>query len=132
MGINIGNIDLDGNVSVCHGALYSDKKDELIHGNILKRDYIFSEQLLTMMDMHNSVLSFLTHAKSSSSVKHVCDGCEATVCYQCPTVNFSTSDKDTYQEKFHDPKTDLCEIYKNFGVISKTVHKFLAKYKNNK
>jgi len=124
-GINIGNLDLDGNLSVCHGALYSDDKSELLHGNILEKDDTFSNQVLNMHAIHNSVLSFSTHKSSVSNSKHICDGCEATVCYQCPTVNFSNSKKETYQEKYHDPKTDLCSIYKNFGVISKTVYKFL-------
>lgn len=109
-GINIANIDLDGNMLVCHGALYVDKKDEFIIGNV---DNI-GESVMTSHKKHKEMLILPEH----------CKGCTATVCYQCPIINVEVSDKK-YEDAFHDPKDDLCEVYKLFGLIDRTVQRYL-------
>jgi len=108
-GINISNVDLEGNVTMCHGALYSTKKDDLILGNIkdtniiqkIKTNKYYTQEIFTMSDH--------------------CKNCVATVCYQCPTVNHELNGK------FYEPKVDLCDVYQSFGKISRTVQKYLTK-----
>ena len=112
-GLNIANIDLDGNLSVCHGALYSPDKKDLVHSNIYNADFL--KQLISMQNLHKELL----HVPES------CESCVATVCYQCPTVQYSVSNKSTYNEKYHDPKSDLCRVYQTFGEIHRTYKKYI-------
>jgi radical SAM protein with 4Fe4S-binding SPASM domain len=112
-GANIGNIDLDGNISVCHGALYSPNKEHFQVGNIYTSSFV--ESILKMRTRHMQILE----------VPESCRGCEATVCYQCPIVQYDNSTKDTYEEKYHDPKSDLCSVYKSFGKIDRTIQRHL-------
>jgi len=112
-GANIANVDIDGNVLVCHGAIYSENKEDFIIGNI--KD-----------DMTKVILDSHEHHMDILHVPEHCKGCTATVCYQCPIVNYDNSDKETYDEKYHDPKDDLCSIYKAFGTIDRTVQKYLG------
>jgi len=114
-GANISNIDLEGNLSVCHGALYSPDKEDLKISSIFDTDFV------------QSICSANTKFTELLKMPEQCNGCLATVCYQCPTVNYSNSDKETLEERYHDPKSDLCKIYKEFGTISRTVNKFLKK-----
>ena len=111
-GANIANVDIDGNILVCHGAIYSENKSDFILGHIT--DHI-PEVLNAAHDHHMNILKVPDH----------CKGCSATVCYQCPIVNHDYSDKESYDEKYHDPKDDLCGIYKSFGTIDRTVQKYL-------
>ena len=120
-GVNIANIDLDGDLSICHGALYltkpEDKKD-LFYSNINNNDCI--EQLLTNHYKHQEILDNNVRKKDGVQIGH-CEGCVATVCFQCPTVQYSMSKLNEYSQKLHDPKIDLCDIYKEFGKISRTL-----------
>lgn len=121
-GMNIGNIDLEGNVSVCHGALYSDKKREHVFGSIKPTNSLrpkLSHILLDMKSVHFDIL------QEQSKVENECTNCSATVCYQCPTVNNSHSKELYYDKRFHDPKKDLCKIYQFFGDLSNTLFKYL-------
>jgi len=111
-GVNISNIDLDGNLLVCHGALYAKDKEQFIIGNV---DNI-GESIMDSKEHHQDIMNMPEH----------CKGCSATVCYQCPIINVEHSDKE-YDEAFHDPKDDLCEIYKIFGLIDRTVQRYLKK-----
>ena len=111
-GANISNIDIDGNILVCHGAIYSKNKDAFILGHV---DDHVPNILNDAYDHHMNILEIPDH----------CKDCTATVCYQCPIVNYDYSSKDSYDEKFHDPKEDLCEIYKVFGLIDRTVQRYL-------
>ena len=110
-GMNIGNIDLDGNITMCHGSLYNDKKDDLIVGNIKGNNFV--KNILDMRSFHFSEL------KEANNEVTECTNCSATVCYQCPTVNYQ------HNGKFHQPKKDLCSIYKHFGLLSNTLYKYL-------
>lgn len=112
-GANIGNIDLDGNISVCHGALYSPNKEHFQVGNIYESDFVTS--ILKMRTKHLQMLK----------LPEYCQGCEATVCYQCPIVQYDNSPRETYEEKYHDPKLDLCSVYKAFGKIDRTIQRHL-------
>ena len=115
-GMNISNIDLDGNLLVCHGALYSDKKEEFIIGNVKN----ISDAVIASHERHKELFD----------MPEQCKDCSATVCYQCPIINVDNSDK-SYDDAYHaDPKSDLCSIYKSFGLIDRTVQKYLGKKKD--
>lgn len=112
-GMNIGNVDIDGNLLPCHGAIYSPNKEDFIFGHIT--DENVPSLIMKAHERHKSILEVPEH----------CRGCEATVCYQCPIVNYDNSKAKTYEEKYHDPKDDLCQIYKAFGRIDRTVQRYL-------
>lgn len=111
-GVNISNVDIDGNMLVCHGALYSPNKKDFIIGHVSDTPI---DAILKSREHHIDIMQVPEH----------CRDCTATVCYQCPIINYDTSNKETYDEKYHDPKDDLCLIYKAFGKIDRTVQKYL-------
>ena len=111
-GANISNVDIDGNLLVCHGAIYSKNKDAFVIGHVSDNPI---DAILKSREHHMDIMKVPEH----------CRDCTATVCYQCPIVNYDYSDKETYDEKYHDPKDDLCLIYKAFGKIDRTVQKYL-------
>ena len=122
-GMNIGNIDLEGNITMCHGALYTGvEKSNLIVGNILENKPL-ATSILNMKAKHFKILE--DHVSSSEINKSDCYGCEATVCYQCPTVNYSNNKSLEESEKYHTPKKDLCKVYKTFGKISNVLYTYL-------
>ena len=114
-GINIANVDINGNLSVCHGALYSPNKEDFTYGNV--QDSSVPDLVLASKKKHEALYS----------IPDQCQGCSATVCYQCPIVNYDNSKNDEYKDKYHDPKSDLCGVYKAFGKIDRTVQKYLNK-----
>lgn len=116
-GVNISNIDLYGNVSICHGALYSDNKKDFVFGNI-KDDNIITNLLTKSKELEKGLVK-----------NNHCKACLATVCYQCPIVQYDNSKLNTFIEKLHDPKKDLCDIYIAFGKIARTLQHHIGEYK---
>ena len=122
-GLNIGNIDLEGNITMCHGALYTgEEKQNLIVGNVLEPKPI-SDTILNMKAKHFKILE--DHVNSNEIHPNECVGCEATVCYQCPTVNYTNNKNLEEKDKYHTPKKDLCKIYKTFGKVSNVLYTYL-------
>ena len=122
-GMNIGNIDLEGNITMCHGALYTgSEKSNLIVGNILESKPI-SDTILNMKAKHFKILE--DHIKNDSINPSECTNCDATVCYQCPTVNYTNNKNLSESEKYHTPKKDLCKVYQTFGKISNVLYTYL-------
>ena len=112
-GKNICNVDLDGNVSVCHGSLYSEDKKDFIFSHVSDDDIVLK------------IINSYWYYDKLLSTPELCVGCTATACFQCPTVQYSASSKQSKEERFHDPKIDLCDIYKVFGKIGRTTRKYL-------
>jgi len=106
-GMNMSNLDLEGNLTICHGALYSDNKEVFEIGKITN----FVESVNESYLKHKDILE----------IPLMCQNCVATVCYQCPIVNYDSSNKLEYKNKLHDPKLDLCDVYKEFGKIHRVV-----------
>jgi len=113
-GTNIINIDLEGNLTPCHGALYSKNKDKLIITNIFNNDFI--ESFFIKAREYKVNLLDVGYVK-----KQECNDCSATVCYQCPTNNFDHNQTDDFYDSFYSQKYDLCSIYDTFGKISRSL-----------
>lgn len=108
-GINLAAIDYDGNLSVCHGTLYSP----------LKKDFI-SFQNTNIKDSNEDfkVKLFKTREelqKSHSYIADECINCTATVCYKCPVVNLEQLNDGVQSENFQKRDPRHCSIYKLFG-----------------
>lgn len=107
-GINMMAIDYSGQVSSCHGVLYSDKKKdfESFHDmNINQPEEVFIPKFFKSRELLK---------KHTEHVTHNCITCEATVCYKCPVINIEqigTFSPENYQVR----DTRHCQIYKTFG-----------------
>jgi len=120
-GTNILNIDLKGNILVCHGALYSKNKDSYKMSNIFNINYL--KDYFESREEYSNLLN-----DRNKNVPEKCQGCDATVCYQCPIVSADNSKKsNNIKDNFYDIKIDLCEVYKCFGRIHQTVNKYLRR-----
>ncbi len=131
-GSNIINIDLNGDILVCHGALYSENKDDLKFGNINDVDFISS-----FLKNRYKYTKGLLDTESGDILKEQynhCKECSATVCYQCPTVNYDRNiDKDLSDiEKYHTNKFDMCSVLNAFGKISQSIQQVTNGYQKEK
>lgn len=102
-------IDYDGNVYICHGAVYSEHKKDHLVSHINKKTL--------MQDLEQSKRMFIGH-NFTVSPEH-CKKCEADRCSICNIIQYELSKKSTYIERMKDygiqPK--VCYIYKKAGEI---------------
>ena len=112
-GINIIAMDLDGNVSPCHGTLYSPLKQDFIEFSDTNwNDINFVEKVQIQRFKLKPELNRMDDA---------CKNCEATVCYKCPIVNIEQVAQETKEIKDHEDhektifkRTSPDDIVKNF------------------
>ena len=131
-GVNIIAMDLDGNVSPCHGTLYSPLKKQFIEFSDTNWDDVkFVEKVQQQRAKLKPELNRLDPS---------CVGCEATVCYKCPIVNVEQAVKNYPVDPPNPSITDSkkpsiepnrilinfqnrdprhCSIYKTFGPIDR-------------
>ena len=125
-------MDLDGNVSPCHGTLYSPLKQDFIEFSDTNwNDINFVEKVQIQRFKLKPELNRMDDA---------CKNCEATVCYKCPIVNIEQVAKEIKDHEDHeDHKKTIfkrttpddivknfqkrdprhCGIYKTFGPIDR-------------
>jgi uncharacterized protein len=114
-GLNLSAIGVDGSVYACHGAMYSDKKDELQATNIYDSDFI--NKLKQFND------GFAPHI---NTVSEECKNCVATTCIVCPVSSYNLSTKDDFYDKWTDRGINgLCKFYQAFGEIDRSVQNYL-------
>ena len=107
-GINLLAVDYNGQISSCHGTLYSPMKKEFeeFHNMNIKED---TNQFINKFFISREELR--TH---HSYVANSCITCEATICYKCPVVNIEQLNY-LKPENFQIRDTRHCSIYKLFG-----------------
>lgn len=108
-GINLAAMDYDGNLSVCHGTLYSPLKKDFIafhNTNIKDLDQDFKDKLFQTREQLQ---------KHHSYVADECISCTATICYKCPVVNLEQINNGVQSKNFQVRDPRHCNIYKLFG-----------------
>ncbi len=126
-GSGLINIDLNGDILVCHGALYSENKKDLTNGNIKDKDFI--DKFLVSQSEYSKGYIDTINVNILKEQDDICKQCSATVCNQCPTVNydrFYNSDLSK-NEKYYTKTFDMCDIYNSFGKISQVVNQTVNK-----
>ena len=123
-GINLLAVDYDGQISSCHGVLYSDKKEDFenFHDmNINQPKEIFIRKFFSSRE------ALKQHA---DYVADECISCNATVCYKCPVVNIEQTgvfapSNFQLRDKRH------CQIYKTFGSFDRVMMTHKLNIKEN-
>lgn len=127
-GINLAAVDYEGNLSICHGTLYSDLKTEFIQ---FQNNTIHNEKDVFLTKFFDTRAKIEKH---HSYVSDECIGCSATVCYKCPVVNLEQiAAKDDIPSKDDMPTKEIkpnefqirdprhCGIYKLFGKFDRVL-----------
>jgi len=119
-GINIQCIDFSGDISLCHGTLYSPIKNDFSLYNITD-----PEAILKFRSFRESFKN--EFIKKENNTNPECKDCISTTCYSCPIVNYSknkeqdTQNKLNPYEKLYTSNVSLCQIYKICGKYIKAV-----------
>jgi len=116
-GYNMIALDVDGKTYPCHGVLYADHKDEIENESIYN-----SEDFVKHVEQFN-----MEYKKSlDRPMPDICVDCEATYCVVCPAACFEASEKETPMDRWEDREVNgLCDFYKAFGEIDRTVQKYI-------
>lgn len=121
-GLNMAAIDQRGNVYACHGAIYTDKKDELVSGSI------FDDGFLEKLSAYTE-----TFEKPLKAIPSECDSCVATTCMICPVISHSKSEKEEFFDKWTDSHVNkLCGFFKTFGEIDRAVQEHMFRENRQK
>lgn len=109
-GINLLALDYTGNISSCHGVLYSKNKEDFenFHDMNISNKIQTPEKFVTRFFQSRDALK-----QHTNFVSNECVSCEATVCYKCPVINIEQTEfhPNNYQKR----DRRHCGIYKTFG-----------------
>ena len=113
-GINYVSVDLNGDISPCHGCMYKESHAHTL-GNVRTVDDIdalIKEKTEMFRDaLKNQPLD--------------CQSCDSQFCMKCNAATFEKSEKETYIEKWsdHTANWQVCKVFK----LNEVVHYALRK-----
>lgn len=116
-GAGLSALDIDGDVIVCHGALYT-KDTEHVLTNVYKSKEEFTNDLLE---------NFFKYSKERFILPDECKSCHAVNCMKCNVKKFELSKKDDYFDKWRDytDQPQLCDTYKFLGSFRLSLMKII-------
>jgi radical SAM protein with 4Fe4S-binding SPASM domain len=118
-GINYISVDLNGDISPCHGCMYKESHDHVL-GNIFEVediDALIAEKSAQYKDaLKNQPLD--------------CLNCDAMFCMKCNSATYEKSEKETYWEKWsdHTANWQTCKVFKQNEVIHHALRTALNSY----
>lgn len=120
-GRQMAAIDINGDIYVCHGALYNKNDSDLKYSNIYKDSAI---QDIAEMKSKLAILENPEIALTES-----CKECKASVCLRCNTAKYFISNKKDFIERWCDNNNQpqLCYFYQ---IVSKVKNKISALTRN--
>jgi len=119
-GINYVSVDLNGDISPCHGCMYKESHAHVM-GNILKApdiDALIAEKTAMYKDaLKNQPLD--------------CMSCDSQFCMKCNAATYEKSEKDTYLEKWsdHTANWQVCKVFKSNEIVHHALRTALKSYK---
>lgn len=107
-------VDLKGDVYPCHGALYSENKEDFKFGNI----YEF-EKVKNSMENHKK--------NGLKDLPKKCGNCPATNCQVCNITRYNHSTKCGYFERYEDrfSQKNQCKMFEIAGLVNRALLKDL-------
>jgi len=107
-GINYMSIDLNGDISPCHGCMYKESHAHVM-GNIFKVDDI-DALIAEKSAMYKDALKDQPLG---------CQTCDSMFCMKCNAATFEKSHKETYIEKWtdHHANWQVCKVFKLNEVV---------------
>ncbi len=115
-GINYMSVDLNGDISPCHGCMY---KESHVHvmGNIFKTpdiDALIEEKSAMYKDaLKNQPLG--------------CQECDSMFCMKCNAATYEKSEKEDYLDKWSDHRANwqVCMVFKTNEIVHYALRKAL-------
>ena len=109
-GAGLSIIDTNGDILVCHGALYEDNRDEHKITSINKETEEFIDDILNARTKY---------FEAAHKLPPECVTCHAHHCMKCNVKKASISKKDTYFERWADyhNQDHICKLYKYLGSL---------------
>jgi radical SAM protein with 4Fe4S-binding SPASM domain len=118
-GINYVSVDLNGDISPCHGCMYKESHAHVM-GNINTTPNI--DQLIKeKTDMY---------AKALKNQPLDCMNCDAQFCMKCNAATFEKSEKETYLDKWsdHTANWQVCKVFKTNEIVHHALRTALKSY----
>jgi len=119
-GINYVSVDLNGDISPCHGCMYKESHAHVM-GNIRTVpdiDALIKEKTEMYKDaLKNQPLD--------------CQSCDSQFCMKCNAATFEKSNKETYLEKWsdHTANWQVCKVFKMNEIVHHALRTALKSYK---
>lgn len=119
-GINYISVDLNGDISPCHGCMYKESHAHVM-GNIFKEadlDKLVQDRTAMYKDaLKNQPLD--------------CINCDSQFCMKCNAATYEKSEKETYLEKWSDHTSNwqVCKVFKTNEVVHHALRVALKSYK---
>jgi uncharacterized protein len=116
-GINYISVDLNGDISPCHGCMYKESHDHVM-GNINTVpdiDALIEEKTTMYRDaLQNQPLA--------------CQTCDSQFCMKCNAATYEKSEKETYLEKWsdHTANWQVCKVFKLNEVVHYALRRALG------
>lgn len=113
-GINYVSVDLNGDISPCHGCMYKESHAHVM-GNVK-----------TVPDIDALIKEKSEMYKNALKNQPLdCQTCDSQFCMKCNSATFEKSEKETYLEKWsdHTANWQVCKVFK----LNEVVHYALRK-----
>ena len=119
-GINYVSVDLNGDISPCHGCMYKESHAHVM-GNIFKApdlDQLIKEKTAMYKDaLQNQPL--------------MCQSCDSQFCMKCNAATYEKSAGETYLDKWsdHTANWQVCKVFKTNEIVHHALRTALKSYK---
>jgi radical SAM protein with 4Fe4S-binding SPASM domain len=122
-GINYISVDLNGDISPCHGCMYKESHAHVM-GNIFKVEDI-DALIKEKTEMYRDALQNQPLA---------CQSCDSQFCMKCNSATYEKSQKETYIERWSDHTSNwqVCKVFKMNEVVHHALRTALNSYKKPK
>lgn len=109
-GVNYVSVDLNGDISPCHGCMYKESHAHVM-GNIH-----------TVPDIDALIKEKTAMYQAALDIKHQpldCQSCDSQFCMKCNSATFEKSEKETYIEKWtdHTANWQVCKVFKTNEIV---------------
>jgi len=118
-GINYVSVDLNGDISPCHGCMYKESHAHVM-GNIMKApdiDALIKEKTAMYKDaLKNQPLDCMT--------------CDSQFCMKCNAATYEKSEGETYLDKWsdHTANWQVCKVFKSNEIVHHALRTALKSY----
>lgn len=108
-GIDYMSIDLNGDISPCHGCMYKESDDHVM-GNIYDAAINVNDLIATKSKMYKDALK---------NQPLGCQECDSMFCMKCNAATYEKSEHDTYLERWSDHRANwqVCHVFKLNEVV---------------
>jgi len=117
-GETISLLDTNGDILVCHGAIYEENREEHKLATIFDDKADFTKDLLDMSEQYRA-------ARVDKELPKECQSCVAHYCLKCNVKKSANSEEEEYFDKWTDftNQEHICQTYKYLGLLRRAIMK---------